>query len=116
MSIIIAGTLDFAPGTVARIITDARALIEAAQAEDGCIAYNWSEDPLVAGRMHVYEEWTTEGALVAHFANPAYLDMSSHLQASGMLGAEVKKYRFDLTEPVYDDTGTPRADFFSAAK
>ncbi len=116
MPIIIAGTLDFPGQDVGKIITDAHDLIAASLAEEGCIAYDWTVDPLVPGRMHVYEEWTTEAALAAHFVNPPYLNMGAHLRNSGMQGADVKKYRFDLAEPVYDDSGTPRADFFTAAK
>jgi hypothetical protein len=32
-----------------------------------------------------------------------------------MLDLEVNKYRVDLIEPVYDESSTPRADFFSAS-
>jgi len=32
----------------------------------------------------------------------------------GIVGTDVKKYRCDLSEPVYDATMTPRADFFTA--
>ncbi|SVE53623.1 uncharacterized protein METZ01_LOCUS506477, partial [marine metagenome] len=31
----------------------------------------------------------------------------------GLRGAEVLKYRVDHQEPVYDDSGKPRADFFT---
>ena len=32
----------------------------------------------------------------------------------GLIAADTKKYRVDLEEPVYDETFTPRADFFTA--
>ena len=32
----------------------------------------------------------------------------------GILSADTAKYRVDLQEPVYDETFTPRADFFTA--
>ena len=32
----------------------------------------------------------------------------------GILNADTAKYRVDLEEPVYDETFTPRADFFTA--
>jgi hypothetical protein len=31
----------------------------------------------------------------------------------GIRGADVLKYRIDAAEPVYDETGTARADFFT---
>ncbi len=30
-----------------------------------------------------------------------------------MKSADVAKYRIDKTEPVYDESGKPRADFFT---
>jgi hypothetical protein len=40
--------------------------------------------------------------------------MGGALRDCGIVGADNKKYRCDLAEPVYDDTHTPRADFFTA--
>ena len=114
MPIIIAGHLDFAPATVGKLILDARPLIEEALAEPGCRAYSWALDPLRPGRVHVFEEWDDEAALAGHFSASPYAEMGAHLQqGDGILGFEVKKYRCDHSEPVYDESGTPRADFFT---
>ena len=48
-----------------------------------------------------------------NFNNHWYTDMRMTLAQFGIRGADVLKYRIDAAEPVYDDTGTPRADFFS---
>jgi hypothetical protein len=40
--------------------------------------------------------------------------MRDMLGSVGLAGADNKKYRCDIAEPVYDNTGTPRADFFTA--
>ncbi|MBT5010599.1 MAG: antibiotic biosynthesis monooxygenase, partial [Gammaproteobacteria bacterium] len=40
--------------------------------------------------------------------------MRETLGQFGIRGAEVLKYQIDLAEPVYDETGTARADFFTA--
>jgi hypothetical protein len=62
----------------------------------------------------VFEEWENEEGLLGHFTGEPYAGMGAHLgQGSGILGMSVQKYRFDLAEPVYDDAGKPRADFFS---
>jgi hypothetical protein len=42
--------------------------------------------------------------------------MREHIGGFGLIGAETLKYRVDAQEPVYDDTMTPRADFFSESK
>ncbi len=90
--------------------------IEGALAEEGCIAYSWTEDHLTPGRVWVYEEWTTSEALSAHLASHWYRDMGAHLASYDRkpMTNIIKKYRVDHEEPVYDDTGTARGDFFTA--
>ena len=39
--------------------------------------------------------------------------MGGALRDCGIISADNRKYRVDLSEPVYDDTHTPRADFFT---
>ena len=39
--------------------------------------------------------------------------MGATLNEVGLLNAFSAKYKIVKQEPVYDDTGTPRADFFS---
>ena len=61
--------------------------------------------------------WLTgysQDALEAHFQGPNYNGMRAILGSFGLRGASVAKYRIDLEEPVYDATGSPRADFFTA--
>jgi len=113
MPIIVAGYLDFAPATVEKLIVDAKPLIEEALAEPGCRAYSWALDPLHPGRVHVFEYWDDEAALAGHFSASPYAEMGAHLQRDGILELAVKKYRCDLAEPVYDESDTPRADFFT---
>ena len=40
--------------------------------------------------------------------------MRDALGGFGLLGAETFKYLVEIQEPVYDETMTPRADFFTA--
>lgn len=110
----IAGTIDFEGKDVVPILQAARDLIAAAYEEPGCIHYCWTADVLRPGRVHVFEEWENSETLCAHLANPAYLEMSGHLAASGMTGADVRKYRIAAQEPVYDAEGRPRGDFFQS--
>jgi quinol monooxygenase YgiN len=113
MAILIAGNIDFDPAFVSQMIVSAAPLIRAALDEEGCVAYAWSLDPLQPGRVRVFEEWTDESALARHFSGGPYRDMGAHLRAAGMMGFAVNKYRSDLCEPVYDDKGEARADFFT---
>jgi len=55
-----------------------------------------------------------QASLAAHFQHENYFNMGGALRDCGITSADNKKYRVDLSEPVYDDTHTARADFFTA--
>lgn len=113
--IIIAGTIDFdSPQSRDRAIEIGRPLQQATRDDEpGCQAYCFAPDPCVDTRIQVYELWTDEASLAAHFEHENYLAMRDALGRSGIVGADTSKFRCDLSEPVYDDTRTPRADFFT---
>lgn len=112
--VVIAGTVDVPPEKRDQAIRDAKPLIDEALAEPGCRAYAWTFDPFDPGRIHVFEEWESEQTLADHLRAPSYLNMLAHLGGIGIQAALTRKYRVDLDEPVYDPTGKPRGDFFSA--
>ena len=112
--IIISGTIEMPPENVAPALEAGRPLIEGALTEEGCLDYDWCPDPLHPGRIRVFERWASAAALAAHFECDWYLKMRDNIGSFGLTGADVSKYRVDLTEPVYDETMTPRADFFTA--
>jgi quinol monooxygenase YgiN len=116
--IIIAGTIDLAdPSKRDEALRIAGPLQQKTRSEEpGCHAYVFAADPCVAGRIGVYELWQDEASLAAHFQHPNYLNMRTALGQIGLKGADNKKYRIDLSEPVYDPTMTPRADFFTEKK
>ena len=113
--IIIAGTIDLtdasrrdeALGIAAELQQKTR------DEEPGCLAYVFSADPCVPGRICVHELWADEDSLAAHFEHPNYLNMREALGRIGLKGADTAKHRVDRSEPVYDATFTPRADFFT---
>ncbi|MBM4383382.1 MAG: antibiotic biosynthesis monooxygenase [Deltaproteobacteria bacterium] len=116
--IIIAGTIDLAdPSKRDEAMTIAAPLQQKTRTEEpGCLAYVFAPDPCVAGRLCVYELWEDEASLAAHFQHANYFNMRTALGQIGLAGADNKKYRIDLSEPVYDPTFTPRADFFTEKK
>ena len=113
--IIIAGTVDLDPAQREAALDAARPLFEPTLAQKGCRAYSWTADLLAPGRVQVYELWDGEAELAAHFEGPCYLKMRETMGAHGLRGANVSKYRSDRSEPVYDPSGRPRADFLSEA-
>jgi len=113
MTILIAGTIDLEPDKRGEALEGAKGHIEAARDEAGCVAYDWTPDPYVPGRIHVFEEWTGEKELAIHLAGAPYKNMLVHLSSFGILASKTQKYRVDHFEPVYDPEGVPRADFFT---
>ncbi|MBW2395945.1 MAG: antibiotic biosynthesis monooxygenase [Deltaproteobacteria bacterium] len=111
--IIIAGTIELDPTRRDTALTTAKPYIDGALTQDGCEAYTWSADLSSPGRVEVFERWTSEADLAAHFAGPHYHAMLKALGAFGLKSSEVSKYRVDHREPVYDSDGKPRADFFT---
>ncbi len=112
--IIIAGTVEVDPEQRDAALEAGCPHMKATRAQKGCIDYVWSADLLVPGRIYVYERWESEDDLRAHFEGPHYLAMRDTVAAHGLRGADVLKYRMEISEPVYDPTGVPRADFFTA--
>ncbi len=111
--IIIAGTVDVDPARRDAALEAGCPHMQATRAQKGCIDYVWSADLLVPGRIYVYERWESQEALAEHFAGPHYVGMRDCIAAHGLRGADVSKYRMEISEPVYDPQGRPRADFFT---
>lgn len=114
-AIIIAGTIEIQEGVDRGELLERTAPLQRATREEepGCLAYCFAADPVVARRIQVYELWADEAALAAHFRHRYYQEMRAVLRAGGIASADNRKYRVDASEPVYDETGTARADFFS---
>lgn len=112
--VVIAGTVQVPPEAREQAIRAAKPLIDEALGEPGCIAYEWTFDAFDPGRIHVFEEWESEQTLSDHLKAPSYLNMLAHLGSVGIKAAETRKYRVDLDEPVYDESGKPRGDFVTA--
>ena len=111
--IIISGTVDLPPERLAGALDAARPLIEGALSQPGCLDYDWCPEPRHPGRIRVFERWRDEDSLAAHFRGEWYRRMREALGGFGILAADTAKYRVDATEPVYDQQGVPRADFFT---
>ena len=112
--VIVAGSIDLVdPAQVKEMLLSARAHIEGVLTEDGCLAYDWTEDHLVPGRVHVYEEWTSSAALEAHLNDHWYRDMGAHLAKYPRKPSTnvIRKFRIDHEEPVFDSNGVARGQF-----
>lgn len=112
--IVVAGTIGFASqeardGAVAASTALQRATREH---EPGCLAYCFASDPAEPTTVQVYELWTDEASLAAHFDHPNYSEMRALLRTFPRAGASsTAKYRVDATAPVYGPDGRPSATF-----
>lgn len=112
--IAVAGTIGF----VSRVVRDA-AVAESVDLqrstrddEPGCLAYVFAADPVDPTVVQVYELWTDEASLSAHFEHPNYTAMRQLLRRHERSGPSVTaKYRIDRTGPVYGSDGVPRGGF-----
>ena len=112
--IIIAGTIDIDPEQFDACVAASTPIQKATRDDEpGCLAYCFAPDPVIAGRIQVFELWTDQESLAAHFTHPNYINMRNTLGRFGLRGADNSKYLVTHREPVYDETRTPRADFFT---
>ena len=111
--IIISGWVAVNPDNRAAALEDAKQFMEQTRAREGCLDYTWCADELIPERIYVYERWASQEALEGHFASEPFVNMRTAIAAHGITGLDVSKHRVDLSEGVYDPTGTPRADFYS---
>ena len=114
--VVVAGEVDFPPENRAAVLAGARQWIEAALAEKGCRHYAWTASPHDPRRVHVFEEWDTVEDLAAHLVAAPYFGMLAHLSSYTILGADTRKYRVDLVEPVYGPDGVATAAFSNVRK
>jgi quinol monooxygenase YgiN len=116
--IVVAATLRFADREARdAAVADSVALQRATREEEpGCLAYAFAADPVDQDAVQVYELWTDEAALAAHFEHANYHAMRQLLRRYPRgSGTSAMKFRCDLTEPVYDAEGVPRAGFSATA-
>nr|WP_294036676.1 antibiotic biosynthesis monooxygenase [Sphingopyxis sp.] len=92
-------------------LAGARGWIEGALVQPGCLAYDWTADPHVATRIHVFEEWHGEAALAAHLAGPQYRGMLGHIGAFGVRASSSRKFAVSCEGPVYNSQGVASAGF-----
>jgi len=65
-------TMTFDPSDRDAVIEDLIAVGSASQAEEGNVAYVWSEDLSQPATFHLYEHWASEDAFEEHCQSPHY--------------------------------------------
>ncbi len=109
--ILVAGKVRVDPAKRDETLTSGAELMRRTREQRGCLDYVWSADPTDPARIYVFERWASRDDFAAHLAGEFYRQMRDHIGAAGLTEAEALKYRIAQLEPVYDESGVPRADF-----
>jgi quinol monooxygenase YgiN len=88
-----AGSMEVAKAAIAEMVA-------ASNAEEGCIAYAFTEDLLQPGVIHIVEKWQDEAALVTHFATPHMAAFGAAIAGLDFQVIEAVKYHADEGAPV----------------
>jgi quinol monooxygenase YgiN len=68
--LVIAGTVRVPPENLPDLRPHMLVVLEASQAEDGCIVYSFAEDVQEPGLIRIFEAWRDRAALGAHGKTP----------------------------------------------
>ncbi len=109
--VVVTGIVEFPPEVRDEALVKAKALIEGAYTEKGCVHYLWTADLNHPGRVVVYEEWESGADLEAHLKDEWYRNMFGHLSQYNILNAEINKFRVERKEPVYGEDGVATGYF-----
>jgi len=96
--LIVAGHFDVDPSDRDAFIEDRVEAVKASRAEQGCITYAFSADPVEPGRVLLFERWEDKPSLAAHLEG-----LRSAPQARRdikILGVEVQQYEVGEVGPV----------------
>lgn len=90
--IVVTGVIEVEAEDVWPATTAAAKMIEASEAEPGCISYRFSVDIMNSRRFRIYEEWESEDALKAHFASPHMAEFQARLKDLRITRRDIVKY------------------------
>lgn len=64
--ILVAGEIQIAPGTFAKLKPAMEAMLKATRAEKGCVAYSYAQDVLNPDIIRIFEKWESKAELKDH--------------------------------------------------
>ncbi len=70
MTVAVIGTIRFPAENVAHVLPHMKALVDATNAHDGCLAYDVGQDPFDPGLFRFSELWPDQASLTAHLTAP----------------------------------------------
>ena len=95
--LIIVGTIRLPPENLAGAREAMERMITASRAEEGCLAYSYSEDILEPGLMHVTERWDDEASLKRHWKSAHLIQWRAACAALGLRDRNLQLYAAEAT-------------------
>ncbi|MFN9926219.1 MAG: putative quinol monooxygenase [Phenylobacterium sp.] len=92
MTVIVAGTVRVPPENIGRFRPHMDRMLAASRAEVGCLTYSYAVDVQDDGLLRVFEAWTDEAALQAHFQTPHMADWRAVFPEFGVSDRRLSLY------------------------
>lgn len=99
MTILVLGTLRVPAEALERARPAMEAMMTASRAEDGCLAYAYSQDLLDPGLIRVTEAWRDRAALATHFETPHLAAWRAELPNLSITDRDLVLYEAGEPEP-----------------
>lgn len=90
--LLILGTIRLPPESLGRARTAMERMILASRAEDGCLAYSYSEDVLDQGLIRVEELWRDQSSLDEHWTSPHISEWRDQWPSLGITERKLLRY------------------------
>jgi quinol monooxygenase YgiN len=97
---VISGTIEVDPAHHERAAELMATMGDASRAEDGCGAYEFTADLRQPGRFRIFEEWSDDEALAAHFASTHMQDFQAAAGELGGIKSDVARYDVSAKGPL----------------
>ena len=90
--IVIAGTINIDPPSSDDAVAAIVPMMTATHAEEGCIDYVLSIDPVQPGLVRIFEKWDGDEALSAHMGSVHMADFQGAMAGFGVTGMSVERF------------------------
>ena len=90
--LLIEGWLKLATGEFAKVADQARAMVEATNAEAGCLHYSFAQDIADPDLIRISERWESQEALAAHSASAHMAAFNRAMGGVQREGADLRLY------------------------
>jgi quinol monooxygenase YgiN len=99
--LIVAGTIDMDPTKVEEAMEAAKIMMAATHEEAGNREYVFSVDPVVPGKVRIFELWDDQASLDAHGASAHMAEFGAKIGAFGVTGMDITKYEIASSGPLF---------------